>query len=120
MWLPEVSYHYGPVHGGDDLAERQLLRRTGQDVTSPHPPFGAHEPRPLQGQEYLLQVGLREAGAQRDVPDRRRGATPVQGQRQKGSARVITARRHSHGPMVLGAAAEPEDRKCLGKFGWER
>ena len=70
MRLAEVAGHDRALHRADDLAERDVRRGAGQHVAAADPPLGAHQAGAFEGQEDLLQVGLREAGALGDVADR--------------------------------------------------
>jgi len=56
--LAEVTGDYGSVDGGNDFAEHDRVGIAGQDVSAADAALGAHQPRPLQGQENLFQVWL--------------------------------------------------------------
>ena len=114
MGLAEVADHDGPVHGRHHLAQGQLLRQPGQDVATAHAPFGTHQAGALQGQEYLLQVGLGKPRALGDVPDGGRLVAAVQRQRQQRPAGVITTRGHPHAAMLQGHGAWPAERAGAG------
>src|SRR3954467_6307983 len=93
MGLAEVAGDDGPVHGGDDLPERDLLRWAGQYVPAADAALGAHQTSALERQQDLLEIGLRQAGALGDVTDR--GGTVfhgVEGERKKGAAGVVAPR----------------------------
>ena len=68
--LTEVTDDDRPVDRRHHLAQRQLLRCSGQYVPTTHAPLGTHEAGALQSQEDLFQVGLGEPGALGDIPDR--------------------------------------------------
>ena len=69
----------------------------GQDVAAADAALGPHEPGALEGEQDLLEVRLRQAGALGDVADRRRPRlVRVQGQREQRSARIVTAGRDAH------------------------
>jgi hypothetical protein len=67
--LPEITHHDRAVDSGNDLAQGELLRRSGQYVTSTDAPLGTHEASSLEREQYLLEIGLREPCAKRDVTD---------------------------------------------------
>ena len=98
------------VDGAHDLGQRDLRRGTGEDVAAADAALGAHEPGSFEREEDLLQVGLGESGALRDVSDRGRARlVRVQGKRKQGPAGVVTACGHPHdltvGPRVCFAMA---------------
>src|SRR5918996_292093 len=68
--LAEVAHGDRPVDGADDVAQRDGGRFPGEDVAAAHSPLRADQPRTLERQQDLLQVGLGEPGALGDVPDR--------------------------------------------------
>jgi hypothetical protein len=71
---------------------------TGEDVTAADAPLRSHEPCAFQGQQDLLEIGLRQTGALGDVADGRRPvAVTVKGERHQRTARIVTSRRHLHG-----------------------
>ncbi len=82
----EVADHDRPVDGAHDLAQGDLLGIAGQHVAAPDAPLRPHEAGPLQGEQDLLEVGLREAGALGDVAHGRRAS------RSSWSARESSAR----------------------------
>ncbi len=112
---PEVTGHDGPVDRGDDLGQGDLLGWPGQHVAAADPPLGTDQAGALQGQQDLLEVGLGQAGALGDVPDRG-GALPVrvEGQRQQRPAGIVTSSRYLHVPMLLPAAGRPLARSGDG------
>src|SRR5690606_13954970 len=110
-----------PVDRGDDLGERDLRRLAGEHVAAADPALGPHEPRALQREEDLLEVGLGEARALRDVPHRGGAVVAVQRQRQQRPARVVTSCRDLHGrhrrrggPMTR---RRPSGAKMVGRPG---
>ena len=99
--FPEVPGHDGTVDGRDDLGERDVLDRAGQHVAAADAALGAHEPRPLQGEQDLLEVGLGQSRAVGDVADRGgRAGRAVQGEREQGPAGIVAARGHLHASML--------------------
>jgi len=68
----EVTRGDGPVDGGDDLGEGDLLWRPGQYVAAAHAALGAHQASALEGEQDLLEVRLGKGGALCDVAHRRR------------------------------------------------
>lgn len=104
----EVSEDDRPVDGRDDLRQADVTRGAGERVSAPDAPFRLHETSPFQGQEDLLEVGLWESRAFGDVANRDgTGIGVVQGQAQKGPARIIASRRHPHG-IIVGVTAGPD------------
>ena len=86
----EVSRLYRSVDGADDLAERDVVRRSGQDVAATHASLGTNQARPLEGEQDLLEIGLRQTGALGYVPDRcRLGLPGMQRQGEQSSAGVV-------------------------------
>ena len=73
----EVTSLNGPVDSAHDLAERDLLRWSGENVPAANPPLGPDDTGAFQRQQDLLQVGLRKAGPFRDVSNRGRVRLPV-------------------------------------------
>ena len=73
----EVTGLNGPVDSAHDLAERDLLRWSGENVPAANPPLGPDDTGAFQRQQDLLQVGLRKAGPFRDVSNRGRVRLPV-------------------------------------------
>ena len=55
---------------GEDLGQRDLLGWPGEHVPAADAALRAHEPRALDRQEDLLQIGLGEGGALGDLFDR--------------------------------------------------
>src|ERR687891_1022177 len=101
--LAEVAHGDRPVDGADDVAQRDGGRFPGEDVAAAHSPLRADQPRTLERQQDLLQVGLGEPGALGDVPDRGRpGLGRVQRQRQQRPAGVVTACRDLHAGQLYG------------------
>ena len=100
MGLAEVAGGDGPVHGGDDLGQADLLGQAGQDVATADAPFRAHQAGPLEGEEDLLEIGLGESGPLRDVPHRGGVLGSVQGERKQGAAGVVATGRDSHALML--------------------
>ncbi len=104
MGLAEVAGHDGPVHGGDDLGQGDLLGGAGQDVAAPDAPLGADQAGTFEGEEDLLEVGLGQAGPLGDVPHRGRDrlgpragrGTGGPGWRSRPGSRPLTH------PMLLG------------------
>jgi len=78
--LAEVTCGNGPVDGGHDLGQADLLRQPGEDVATPDAPLRAHQPGSLESEEDLLEVGLRQRRPLRDVSDGCRCLGSVQGQ----------------------------------------
>ena len=72
-------------------------RVPGQDVATADAALRTHQPGALEGEEDLLEVWLRQAGALGDVAHGRRpGLVGVQGERQQRPARIVTTGRHAH------------------------
>ena len=92
----EIPGHDRAVDGADDLAERDLFRRAGQDVTAPDAALGADEPGTFQREQDLLQIGLGETGPLGDVADRGRRELLAQGQGEQGAACIVPTRRYLH------------------------
>ncbi len=87
----EISQRDRTIDGRHDLTEGDLVRSAGEGVATPHAALGMHDARPLQGEEDLFEVGLREARSLRDIAHRGgAGLVGVQGQGDKCSAGVIT------------------------------
>jgi hypothetical protein len=110
--LAEVAQRDGTVDRADDVAERDGLGFAGQHVAPAHAPLRPHQPGALQRQQDLLEVGLGQRGALGDVADRRgTGVVAVQGQREQGSAGVVTPGGHLHPDHCTGIGrwAEPMD-----------
>ena len=89
--VAEIARHDGPVHRADDLAQTDLLGRTGQEVPTGHAAFGTNEAGALECQQDLLQVGLGKSGAFGDVAHRRGRLVPAQRERQQGPTGVVAA-----------------------------
>lgn len=101
VWPAEVPCDDGPVDRAHDLAQGDLTGRTGEDVTAPDATLGSHEPCPLERQQYLLQVRLRETRPLGDVAHRSGAAVVcVQGQGEKSTTGVIPAGGDLHDLML--------------------
>ena len=100
--LPEVAGGDGPVHGGDDLGQADLLGQAGQDIATPDAPFRAHQARSLEGEEDLLEIRLGQRRPLGDVPHRGGILAPVQRQGQQRAAGVVATCRDSHTAMLPG------------------
>ena len=101
--LAEIAGHDRAVDGADDLAEGDLVRQPGEDVTAPHAALGADEPGSFQRQQDLLQVGLGKARSLGDVADRSRRDVLAQREGEKGAARVVATGGYLHGPNRTAA-----------------
>ncbi len=120
MGSAEVAGYDRPVDGADDLAERDVVGRAGQDVAPAHAPLRSDQPGTLERQQDLLEVGLGQARALSDVAHRGRGA-PVLGmecEREQCPGCVIAPGRDLHPAIVrerLASArpvtATPGDRR---------
>ena len=55
--LAEVARRDGPVDGRDDLGQRDLLGRAGQDVTAPDPRLERTRPAPLRARRICSRYG---------------------------------------------------------------
>src|SRR4051812_46363182 len=107
MGLAEVAGGDGTVDGAHDLAQGDLRRIMGEDVSAADAALGTDKAGALEGQEDLLEIGLRESGALGDVPDRRRTVgVGVQGERQESPACVVTPGRHLHSSQVSAASQD--------------
>ena len=97
----EVTRSDGSIDSTHDLPERDVMGRTGEDVATAYTPLGSHEAGPFESEEYLLEIGLGKPRPLGDVPHRGGPMSiGVQGQRQQGAARVVTAGRDLHIPML--------------------
>ena len=95
--LPEVAGGDRPVYGAHDLAERDLVRGPGEDVAAAYAALGAHQTGALEGEQDLLQVRLRKAGALGQIAHRRRSAGPlVERQREQRPTGVVASRGDPH------------------------
>jgi hypothetical protein len=99
--LTKVADDDGPIDGGDDLAEREIFRRTGQHVTATDTTLGPHQSGTLQGEQDLFEVGLGETGAFGDVTDRSGLVAAMQRQGQQSTTSVVTSCRNSHKNNLL-------------------
>ena len=103
MGLSEITERDGAVDGRDDLGETDLGGRSGEHVTATDAALGANEPRTLQREEDLLQVGLGESGPFGDVAHGGRpGVLAVKGEREEGPTGIVTPSGDAHGPIVGG------------------
>src|SRR6185437_14953516 len=71
-------------------------RRVREHVAAPHATLRAHEPGALHRQQDLLEVGLGERGALRDLLHRRGAFVAAQREREQGAGRVVTPSRDLH------------------------
>ena len=94
--LAEVAGGDRPVDGGDDLGERDLFGRPRQHVAAADAALGADQPGALEGEQDLLEIGLRQAGALGDVPHRGRRLGAVEREGEERPAGVVTPRRNPH------------------------
>jgi len=69
--LAEVTGDDGAVDGADDLRQRDLARRPGQDVAAADAALRPHEAGALEREQDLLEVRLGERGPLGDVANRR-------------------------------------------------
>ena len=100
--LAEVAGGDRAVDGGDDLGQRDLLGRAGQDVAAADAPLGAHQTGALEGEQDLLEIGLGQPGALGDVAHRGRRLGAVEGQREQRPAGVVTPCRDPHDADATG------------------
>jgi len=99
--LAEITDRDGAVNGRDDVGHLDVCRGLREDVAATDTALRTHESGALQGEKYLLEVGLGQAGSFRDVTNgRRSGLGGMQSQGQQRPARIITSRGHSHGDIV--------------------
>jgi hypothetical protein len=95
--LAEVAHGDRAVDRAHDVGQRDRGGLAGEHVAAADAPLGPDEAGALEGEQDLLQVGLGEPGALRDVPDRRgTGAAAVERQGQQRSTGVVTPGRHLH------------------------
>jgi hypothetical protein len=57
----KVSGHDWAINGRHDLAQGQILRRAGEDITAADTSFGGDDAGPFEGEENLFQVRLRKS-----------------------------------------------------------
>ena len=114
----------GAVDRGQDLGQRDLLRRASEHVAAADAAFGSYESCAFDREEDLLQVRLGEVRALCDFLDRGRSVGAVEGQRQQRPGGVIAAGGDLHPAMLphrgflpaplapahcYGAAVAPEE-----------
>ena len=87
------------VDRGEDLRERDRLGRAGEHVAAADAALRAHEPRALHREQDLLEVGLGEVRALRDLLHRRGRVGAVERERQQRARGVVASGRHLHPPM---------------------
>ena len=75
--LAEVADHDRAVDRADDLRQRDVRRRSGQDVAPANAALGPHQTCALEGEKDLFQVWLGKPGALGNVTDRRRPASGI-------------------------------------------
>ena len=68
--LAEVTGDDGTFDRAHDLGHGDGPRTPRQDVAAADTPLGADQAGALEGEQDLLQIGLGEGGALRDVADR--------------------------------------------------
>ena len=118
-----VLVHQGDeraVDRGEDVGERDLLRRARQHVATAHAALRAHQPRALHRQQDLLEVRLREPRALRDLLHRRRAVRSVQRERQEGRAGVVAPRRHLHPGLAAARRAHAHAPWSRRRPAWAR
>ena len=102
--LAEVAEGDRAVDRRHDLAEGDEARLPRQDVAAADAALRPHDAGALEGQQDLLEVGLREPGALGDVAHRGgAGLVGVERERQQRPARVVAPRRHLHAGTVRQA-----------------
>ncbi len=113
----EVADGDRAVDGGHDLAQGDLAGLAGQHVAAAHAALRAHDAGALEGEEDLLQVRLRQAGALGDVAHRGRpGLVGVQREREQRPAGVVASGRHLHAVRLYGptyASGRAADARLL-------
>jgi len=70
VWRAEISGHDRAVDRADDLAQGDLFRQPGENVSASHAALGSDEPGAFECQQDLLQIRLRKARPLCDVADR--------------------------------------------------
>jgi hypothetical protein len=97
MGFAEVAGHDGAFYRADNLAEGDVLGRSGQHISTADASLGPDQSGALEGEKDLLEIRLRQAGAFRDVPHRGGLRLPgVQRERQQCSTRIIASGRNLH------------------------
>jgi len=74
MGLAKVARHNRPVDGCNNLGEGDFADRSGEDISSADAALRTHQARTLERQQNLLQIGLGESRALRDVANGRGAA----------------------------------------------
>ena len=106
--LAEVAERDRAVDGRHDLRQPDVLRVAGEHVAAADAALGAHQPGALEGEQDLLEVRLRQAGALGDVAHRRRAVgVGVEGERQQRPAGVVAPGRDAHRAIVRVACLPP-------------
>lgn len=101
VWAPEVACDDRTVDSAHDLSQRDLLRWARQHVPPSYAALGTNEPGTLEREKDLFEIRLWKARPLGDVAYGG-GAllSGVEREREKRSACVVPARRHSHDPML--------------------
>ena len=95
--VAEVAGHNRAVDCRDNLGQEDCRRLPGQDVAATDPTLRTDQASALQGQEDLLEIGLRKARLVGDLAHRPRVlAVAVEGEGQQGAAGVVAPRRDLH------------------------
>lgn len=95
--LAKVTGHNGPVHGGDNFGQGDVVGVAGQDVPTANTSLGTYEADALQDQENLLEIRLGETRSRSQISHRsgREGGF-VERERQQRATGVITASGNLH------------------------
>ena len=100
---PKSPSVIGPSTADTISDSRMSVGVPGQHVAAADATLGAHQPGALEGQQDLLEVGLRQAGALGDVAHRRRAVgVGVEGERQQRPTGVVTPGGDAHDPHGTG------------------
>ena len=107
MRLAEIAESDRAVDSSNDHPDRDLGWIASHDIAAADAALGPHQTCALERKQNLLEVGLGQTCALRNVAHRGRQAVVVQDQRQQRAARVISPRRDRHGGSVAPVPAQP-------------
>lgn len=97
MRVAEVSCLDGSINCRDDLGERDVLGGASKEIPTSDAPLGTNEARSFEREEYLLEVGLRQASSFCNVSYRLRAEfIDVECHRQQSTACVVASGGHLH------------------------
>ena len=88
----DVERRHPSLDGPEHLAHRDPCRGPDQLVSPRRPPLGFEDARPLEQEQDLLEVTLRDALAACDLLDGHEPLAVVDGEVEEGTDRVLTLR----------------------------